>query len=200
MTEKYKLYYQRALTGIFGATLALSLVSCGTNATENKTQDTSTKEPIESTETPTENQTSTETDDTVTTQEEKDAAAEEAISLMLDGANALKDSATDAANSDAVQEELERSLENFKVLSDFIFNGGEINGVTFNELSDEGKQFARNSLSSIDDVLEYLVPNYQERFRNWFTDTTANGLDALSDLRDEGLELWEEIQTKRNNR
>lgn len=199
MTEKYKLYYQRALTGVFGAALVVTLASCGTTA-ENKSQDTSTNEPIESTETYAEEQTNTETNETVDTQEEKDTAAEEAISLMLDGASNLKESASDAANSDAVQEEWSRSLENFKVLSDFIFNGGEINGVTFNELSEDAQQYARNALSSIDDVLEYLVPNYKERFRDWLTDTAANGLDALSELRDKGSELWGEIQSKRNTK
>lgn len=199
MTEKYKLYYQRALTGVFGAALVVTLASCGTTA-ENKSQYISTNEPIESPETPTEEQTNPETNEEVKTQKEKDTAAEEAISLMLDGASNLKESASDAANSDAVQEEWSRSLENFKVLSDFIFNGGEINGVTFNELSEDAQQYARNALSSIDDVLEYLVPNYQERFRDWLTDTAANGLDALSELRDKGSELWGEIQSKRNTK
>ena len=68
------------------------------------------------------------------------------------------------------------------------------------ELSDEGKQYAMNALDSLDSTLEYLVPNYRERFREWITDKAADGLDTLSDLRDQGLELWEEIQTKRNTR
>ena len=199
MTEKYKLYYQRALTGVFGAALVVTLASCGTTA-ENKSQDISTNEPIESPETPTEEQTNPETNEEVKTQKEKDTAAEEAISIMVDGANDLKESASDAANSDAVQEEWVRSLENFKVLSDFIFNGGEINGVTFDELSEEGKQYARNALSSIDDVLEYLVPGYKERFKDWLTDTAANGLDSLSELKNRGAELWGEIQSKRNTK
>ena len=57
-----------------------------------------------------------------------------------------------------------------------------------------------NALDSLDSTLEYLVPNYRERFREWITDKAADGLDTLSDLRDQGLELWEEIQTKRNTR
>ena len=200
MNEKYKLYYQRALTGVFGAALTLTLASCGTNVTENQTQNTYTNEPIESTAAPTDEQTNIENDKTENTQEEKDKAAEEAISIMVDSANDLKESASDAANSDAVQEEWARSLENFKILSDFIFNGGEINGVTFDELSEEGKQYARDALSSIDDVLEYLVPGYKERFKDWLTDSAASGLDALSELKDEGVELWGEIQSKRNTK
>lgn len=132
--------------------------------------------------------------------EEKDSAAETAIEVMLEGGEALKDSATDSVNSDAFQEELGRSMQNFKDLSDFIFNGKEINGVTFSELSDEGKQHALNALDSLDSTLEYLVPNYRERFREWLTDKAADGLDTLSDLRDQGLELWNEIQTKRNTK
>lgn len=134
------------------------------------------------------------------TEEEKDSAAETAIEVMLEGGEVLKDSATDSVNSEAFQEELDRSMQNFKDLSDFIFNGKEINGVTFDELSDDGKQYAMNALDSLDSTLEYLVPNYKERFREWITDKAADGLDTLSDLRDQGLELWEEIQTKRNTR
>ena len=55
------------------------------------------------------------------TEEEKDSAAETAIEVMLEGGEALKDSATDSVNSEAFQEELDRSMQNFKDLSDFIF-------------------------------------------------------------------------------
>ena len=68
------------------------------------------------------------------------------------------------------------------------------------DLTEEGKEYARNALNSLDEILESLVPNYKERFKEWFLDTTADGLDALSDLRDEGLELWDEIQSRRNSR
>ena len=187
---KFKLYKKEFLIAFVGASLAFTLASCG-SVPEEKVQETAT--PIENTEVQTEN-----TEEL--TQEEKDTAAETAITLMIDSANDLKDSASQSANSEAVQEEWFRALENFKVLSDFIFNGGEINGVTFGKLSDEGKEYAKSALGTLDGILEYLVPNYQERFRNWFTNTTANGLDALSELRDEGVQLWEEIQTKRNRK
>ena len=196
MPKNFKLYYQRALTGVFGAAIALTLANCGSTVTENTTQETTTTEPIESTDTVEQ----TNETETTTSQQEKDSAAETAISVMIEGAGKLKDSATEATNSEAFQEELARSLQNFKDLSNFIFNGGEINGVTFDELSAEGQEYARNALNSLDDVLEYLVPNYKERFRDWFTDTAASGLDALSELRDKGIELWDEIQSKRNTK
>ena len=75
---------------------------------------------------------------------QKDTQAEAAISIMLDGAESLKESASESANSEEVQSELSKAMDNFKVLSDFIFNGGEIDGVTFSELSDEGKESAKS--------------------------------------------------------
>ena len=197
MTNKFKLYQRKMMTAICGVAFITTLAGCGNNTVENKTQDTSTPETIENVETPTNTE---EVNETSTTQTEQDTAAEAAISLMLDGANNLKESASDAANSEAVQQEFARALQNFKVLSDLVFNGGEINGVTFNELSDEGKEYARNALSSLDEILNYLVPNYQERFKEWLADTTANGLDLLSDLKDTGLEFWDEVQSRRNTR
>ena len=57
-----------------------------------------------------------------------------------------------------------------------------------------------NALSSLDDTVNYLIPDYKERFKDWFTDTSARGLDTLSDLKDKGLELWDEINSKRNTK
>ena len=144
------------------------------------------------------NQTSTEQLNTNTnSQLDKDSAAEIAINDMVDSAKKLKDSASDFTHSDTFKEALSDSLQNVKELSDFVFNGGEINGVTFDELSDKGKESAKNALNSLNDTLEYLVPNYKERFKDWFTDTAAKGLDALSNLKDDGLNLWDEIQSKK---
>lgn len=192
---KRKLYpmYLKGLTAVFGMAIATSLIGCEATNTQNQITDTSTTE------------TNTDSNyndikDYLQTQQEKDTEAEAAISIMLDGAEKLKDSATDAANSEEVQEQLTDAMDNFKVLSDFIFNGGEIDGVTFSELSDEGKENAKNALNSLDNTINELVPNYKERFKEWFTDSAAKGLDALDSLKDKGIELWDEIQTKRKTK
>ena len=201
MPKKFKLYPKNVLTAICGVAFVVTLTSCSGNVADQKTEDTTPQETIESVETQNNEQTNTENNDTAPeTQEEKDSAAEAAISIMLDGADQLSESASNAANSEEVQGHLETSMQNLKDLTDFIFNGSEINGVTFSELSEEGKQKARDALSTLDDTINYLIPNYRERFRDWFTDTTANGLDALGELKDEGLELWDEIKSKRNTK
>ena len=199
MPKKFKLYPKTILTAICGVAFVATLTSCSGNVNEQKIEDTTSQETIENVETQNNEQTNTGSTN-LETQEEKDSAAEEAISIMLDGANQLNESASNAANSEEVQRHLETSMQNLKDLTDFIFNGSEINGVTFSELSDEGKQKARDALSTLDETINYLIPNYRERFRDWFTDTTANGLDALGELKDQGLELWDEIQSKRNTK
>lgn len=201
MPKKFKLYPKTVLTAICGVAFVTTLTACGSNVAVQKTEDTNSQESIESVETQNNEQTNTENiDTTLETQEEKDSAVETAIGIMLDGANQLNESASNAANSEEVQRHLETSMQNLKDLTDFIFNGSEINGVTFSELSDEGKQKAIDALNTLDETINYLIPNYRERFRDWFTDTTANGLDALGELKDQGLELWDEIQSKRNTK
>lgn len=191
MENKFKLYPNKILTAICGVSLALTLSSCG-NTAENKIQNT---ESTESTQTET-----TLKDELQTHWEEGDSAAATAIEVMLEEGEKLKDSASNAANSEQVQEQLDRSMQNLKDLTDFVFNGSEINGVTFSELSDKGKESAMNALSSLDDTINYLVPDYKERFKDWFTDSAAKGLDALDSLKDKGLELWDEIKSKRNSK
>ena len=196
MKNKFKLYptYLKGITAIFGIALTTSLIGCS-NTVENKTESTEITQNTENNKNELE-----QIDEYLDAKTQEDSAAEAAISIMLDGAEKLKTSASDAANSEAVQNELANSMQNFKDLSDFIWNGKEINGVTFSELSDEGKDYAMNALNSLDDTLEYLVPDYKERFKDWFTDKAADTLDSLDNLKNKGLDIWNEIQTKRNSK
>lgn len=199
MNKKLYPMYLKSLTAVFGMAVASTLIGCQATNTQNQTTDTQTTETSQDAQT---NNDSNYNDvkDYLQTQQEKDTEAEAAISIMLDGAEKLKDSASDAANSEEVKQQLSHAMDNFKVLSDFIFNGGEIDGVTFSELSDEGKENAKNALNSLDNTLNELIPNYKERFKEWFTDNAAKGLDALDSLKDKGSELWNEIQTKRKTK
>lgn len=199
-----KLYKIKGLTAIFTVAVAATLIGCQTDKTAEtqNTEITQNAETDNNTETQN-NEIENNTDDIkeyLSQQKDKDTAAEAAISIMLDGANKLKEDATESANSENVQNELSKAMDNFQVLSDFIFNGGEIDGVTFSELSDEGKEKAKNALSSLDNTINELVPNYKERFKEWFTDKAAKGLDSLDNLKEKGLEVWDEIQSKRKTK
>lgn len=199
MNKKLYPMYLKSLTAVFGMAVASTLIGCQATNTQNQTTDTQTTETYQDAQTNTDSNYN-DVKDYLQTKQEKDTEAEAAISIMLDGAEKLKDSASDAANSEEVKQQLSHAMDNFKVLSDFIFNGGEIDGVTFSELSDEGKENAKNALNSLDNTLNELIPNYKERFKEWFTDNAAKGLDALDSLKDKGSELWNEIQTKRKTK
>ena len=138
--------------------------------------------------------------DYLQTQQEKDTKAEAAISMMLDGVEVLKNKAEESANSEEVQYQLSEAMKNFQVLTDFIFNGGEIDGVTFSELSEDGKESVKNALSTLDNTLNELIPNYKERLKETLTSGAAKGLDALDSLADKGKDLWDEIQQKRKTK
>ena len=199
MNKKLYPMYLKSLTAVFVMAVASTLIACQATNTQNQTTDTQTTETSQDAQTNTDSNYN-DVKDYLQTKQEKDTEAEAAISIMLDGAEKLKDSASDAANSEEVKQQLSHAMDNFKVLSDFIFNGGEIDGVTFSELSDEGKENAKNALNSLDNTLNELIPNYKERFKEWFTDNAAKGLDALDSLKDKGSELWNEIQTKRKTK
>ncbi len=192
MNKKLYPMYMKGLTAIFTVALSSTLIGCQTTKTENTEPQT--------TETQNTDSTTNEINEYLESQMQKDTQAEAAISIMLDGAESLKESASESANSEEVQSELSKAMDNFKVLSDFIFNGGEIDGVTFSELSDEGKESAKKALNSLDNTINELVPNYKERFKEWFTDSAAKGLDALDSLKDKGSAIWDEIQSKRKTR
>ena len=187
---KNKLYRMKGLTAIFSFAIATSLIGCQADKVPENNNTEITQN----------NDSTDKIDEYLQSQREKDTVAESAISIMLDGADKLKNSATEAANSEEVQNELGKAMDNFQVLSDFIFNGAEIDGVTFSELSDEGKQNAKNALTSLDNTINELVPDYKNRFKEWFTDTAAKGLDSLDTLKEKGSELWDEIQSKRNTK
>ena len=184
-----KKIYTQGLIAIFSISLISTLTGCQPDKTQTMTDTSNTQTK--------QNQSTDEIEEYLKMQKEKDTAAEAAISIMLDGAENLKNSAQESANSEEVQYELDKAMDNFHVLSDFIFNGGEIDGVTFNDLSEEGKQNAKKALNTLDNTLDDLIPNYKERLKNWFTDTAAKGLDALDSLKDKGSEVWDEIQSKR---
>ena len=194
MNKKLYPTYMKGLTAIFSVALASTLIGC--QATKDEPQNTEITQNTEN------NQDSnySEIEEYLQTQKEKDTQAEAAISIMLDGAEQLKESASESANSEAVQNELSNAMENFKVLSDFIFNSSQIDRLTFSQLTHQGKQTAKNALNSLDNTIDELVPNYKERFKDWFTDSAAKGLDALDSLKDKGSELWDEIQSKRKTK
>lgn len=55
-----------------------------------------------------------------------------------------------------------RSKEIYNSIVDFLLYDGEINGVTFNELSEKGKENILNIINKIEVKLEIIVPKYKD--------------------------------------
>lgn len=104
-------------------------------------------------------------------QKESDKKINDFINNLKEELSELKQTAKDKWNSDEVQEKVKTVKQKFKDLFDFVFNGKEINGVTFKELSQNGKEIAKNGFY---DIKEYIE--------------TGNLYDLLVD---QGANLWD---------
>ena len=86
------------------------------------------------------------------------------------------------------------------LLFDFVFNGKEINGITFNDLSEEGKEIAKNGLYEIDSYLELVIPNYKERFKDWTVDKGADAVELFNSLKEDYQNYKEDVMEEYNSR
>lgn len=57
----------------------------------------------------------------------------------------------------------ENTIQYAKDLIDFIFYGGEMNGMTFDELKEDAKQEIYEKLQSVDSFIMEYIPDYKER-------------------------------------
>lgn len=72
----------------------------------------------------------------------------------------------------------DKAKATFISIVDFLFYDGTIKGVTFNELTDEGKQKVLEIANKIDVKLEEKVPGYKEKISS----TTSNAYNKASEI------------------
>lgn len=104
--------------------------------------------------------------------------------------------------SDQVEEAKEKGKEYFIKGVDFVFYGTEIGGVTFDELTEEGKQQTIENIEIIDGWIETIVPNYKENLeekylvaKDFLNDKYYDVLDSIRNyLGDENYETVGEIK------
>lgn len=170
--------------------LITSLAACGPSTNQK------TVEPEE----PTTSQTPSEDTDTRTEEEkEADTKIGQAMEIMKDGFDKLSDSASDVANSEATQEALENSFQEFDDLTGFLFNGEELGGVKFDDLSESGKETVLNFFNSVDSKVDEWIPNYKERFEDWTVRTGAKGLELLNKAKDKILDWTGKVEEEYQN-
>ena len=92
--------------------------------------------------------------------------------------NNINDEIDDVLNSENVENAKETAKGTFITIVDFIFYDSEINGVTFDELTDSGKQKILEIANKIDTKIENKFPNYKETI----SDKTKKAFSKASEL------------------
>ena len=118
------------------------------------------------------------------TKETSDENIKEYIAELREEIKELKEYSKEKWQSEEVQEKYSNVKKKAKDLFDFIFNDKEINGITFKDLSEEGKEITINGFYELDEYIELLVPNYKERFHNWTVDKGADALETYDNLKE----------------
>ena len=132
--------------------------------------------------------------------ENNDKEIEEYIGNLKKEAEELSKISKEKWESEEVQEKVNAVKKKIKDLFDFVFNGKEINGITFKDLSDEGKENAKKSLEELDYYIELLIPNYKERFHDWTVDKGADALETYDELKNWYNNYKEETLEEYNKR
>jgi len=92
--------------------------------------------------------------------------------------NELENTLTTIQTSTVTEDFTKSAKKTFIDIVDFIFYGGEIKGVTFDELTDTGKQKVLELANKIDESIEKKVPNYKDKI----SDTATNAFQSASSL------------------
>ena len=93
--------------------------------------------------------------------------------------NSLESSLTKINNGSTSDSSFSDSAKGvFVSIVDFLFYDGEINGVTFDELTDSGKQKVLEIASKVDNAIESKIPGYKETI----SDTASKAFNKASEV------------------
>lgn len=92
--------------------------------------------------------------------------------------NSLNETLTKVKSNVSDNDFLDSAKGVFISIVDFLFYDGEINGVTFDELSDSGKRKVLEIASSIDSTIENKFPGYKETI----SDKASNAFNKASEI------------------
>ncbi len=93
--------------------------------------------------------------------------------------NSLESSLNSINNGDADSKSFGDSAKGvFVSIVDFLFYDGEINGVTFDELTDSGKQKVLEIANKVDGAIESKIPGYKETI----SDTASKAFNKASEV------------------
>jgi len=173
--------YKRLFSLLLAGGLSMTLVGCGVSETSFNVSNTSTSNEQSSEE----NNLAEGVKNAVIDEYEKTKdsnAIEASIIAMIDGA-AIVDNATDEfKQTSEYQEAKDELISNFDTLLNFCFNNQEINGYTFSDLSDSGKEKALSALFTLDGAIEKNIPDYKNKAKQKLEQFGAFVYDKSTDL------------------
>ena len=123
------------------------------------------------------------------TTEEYSSADEKAIETF----NSIEEDIENILNSETVNNAKDKAKGVFVTIVDFLFYDSEINGVTFDELTDNGKQKVLEIASSIDNKIENKFPNYKETI----SETAKDAFNKASELIKKGANNLKEFSKEK---
>lgn len=117
--------------------------------------------------------------------------------------NQAKKEIKELIESEQVEQAKEKGKEYFITGVDFIFYDKEMNGVTFDDLTEEGKKVTLENLETIDGWIMEIAPDYKDKIGEKyqvvkdFVSTTY--YDVLESIKESlGEENYSAIQEKKN--
>lgn len=97
----------------------------------------------------------------------------------------------------------ESTINYAKELIDFIFYGGEITGVTFDELKDESKQKVYAQLQKIDTFIMQFVPDYKEKIGekyNYVKDFASKTLEEAKEIINSKINIEVNVEKEKSKK
>lgn len=161
---------------------------------KNSKKDTETKEVVEKEKSKeknnsTDNTSSDDSSKTLFTDTAKAQNEEEVVSYISEVEQEVETLAQEQQNSKSVKEKLE---DTFITLTDFIFYGGSIKGVTFQELTDSAKESVLTLYEKIDSTIESKFPNYKEDIKSTAKKSYTTVVSKASELKDTIISKYKE--------
>ena len=161
---------------------------------KNSKKDTETKEVVEKEKSKeksnsTDNTGSDDSSKTLFTDTAKANNEEEVVSYISEVEQEVEALSQGQQNSKSVKEKLE---DTFITLTDFIFYGGSIKGVTFQELTDSAKESVLTLYEKIDSTIESKFPNYKENIKSTAKKSYTTVVSKASELKDTIISKYKE--------
>ena len=114
---------------------------------------------------------------------------EEVVSYIEDVETEVNNLTSQSSSDRTVKERLE---DTFITLTDFIFYGGTIKGVTFSELTDTAKEKVLTLYENIDSKIEEHFPNYKENIKSTAERGYNTAVSKAKELKDSIVSKYKE--------